>query len=239
MWKLRAIFLYFFCHSSVILLLSFSYPSTILSPSFRHPSAIFPPFFLYPYLQPIPVQVTLIPQLPPPPAAPAPAFGGEEWLLKALSSVPGGTPINAAPNTPQPTAQQTTAHLHLVPAPALFLPPFLGFPPPIFTTAVDTTACFNSKPTCSQPGRAFELTSSISAANPRLSSAYLHRPINTILWSSACSEGAILEYLYSNHNSNKLIDDARNHHDHPSVSAYRRPLTVAHRLSLPCRRRTS
>ncbi|KNG48742.1 mrna cleavage factor complex component pcf11 [Stemphylium lycopersici] len=61
-----------------------------------------------PSMQPTPVQNNTVPQLQPQSAAHAPALGSAEWLLKALSSVPGGAPLNAAP-TPQPTAQSTTA----------------------------------------------------------------------------------------------------------------------------------
>lgn len=56
-----------------------------------------------------PVQPVSVPQLPPQPAAAAPALGSAEWLLKALSSVSGATPVNGGPIASHATAEQTTA----------------------------------------------------------------------------------------------------------------------------------
>ncbi|KAH9878754.1 hypothetical protein IAQ61_002028 [Plenodomus lingam] len=61
-----------------------------------------------PLLQPTPVQSTFVPQFQPPPATAPPALGSADWLLKALSSVPGATPTNTTPVTAQPMARQTS-----------------------------------------------------------------------------------------------------------------------------------
>jgi pre-mRNA cleavage complex 2 protein Pcf11 len=60
-----------------------------------------------PASQPIPIQNTPVPQLPPQPAAAPPALGSAEWLLKALSG--GGLPNSGAPMAAQPMARQTSA----------------------------------------------------------------------------------------------------------------------------------
>ncbi|CAA9963573.1 mRNA cleavage factor complex component Pcf11 [Pyrenophora teres f. maculata] len=66
-----------------------------------------------PPMQSTPLQTTAVPQLPPQPTA-APALGSPEWLLKALSSMPGSTPVNAMPMAPQSITQQTPAPTSLM-----------------------------------------------------------------------------------------------------------------------------
>lgn len=62
-----------------------------------------------PAVPPTPVQSTPVPQLPSQPVTTAPALGSAEWLLKALSSMPGGTPASATPVASLPMTRQSSA----------------------------------------------------------------------------------------------------------------------------------
>ncbi|KAF1938193.1 hypothetical protein EJ02DRAFT_458095 [Clathrospora elynae] len=75
---------------------------------FSKPGAAPPP------MHPTSVQSNLVPQLPPQPAGTAPTLGSAEWLLRALSGVPGPTPTNTTPIAPQPMAQQPLASINLM-----------------------------------------------------------------------------------------------------------------------------
>ena len=67
-----------------------------------------------PSIQPTPVQSTPVSQLPLQPAAPPPALGSAEWLLKALSSVSGPTHVNGVPNALQQGTEQSVAPVGLL-----------------------------------------------------------------------------------------------------------------------------
>ncbi|KAF1833128.1 hypothetical protein BDW02DRAFT_394841 [Decorospora gaudefroyi] len=61
-----------------------------------------------------PTQSAPFPQLPPQATTTAPALGSAEWLLRALSSVPNGTPANGTPIASQPMARQPSAPVNLM-----------------------------------------------------------------------------------------------------------------------------
>ncbi len=61
-----------------------------------------------------PVQSAAVPLLPPQPAAAPPALGSAEWLLKALSGVPGVTPPSITPVASQPMTRQSSVPMNLM-----------------------------------------------------------------------------------------------------------------------------
>lgn len=67
-----------------------------------------------PSLQPTPIQSTPLLPFQPPPVSAAPAFGSADWLLKALGSVPGATPINTTPFASQSMIRQPSAPTDLM-----------------------------------------------------------------------------------------------------------------------------